>query len=118
MANDDPSRGALAAVMPVPAMVKMSFSDHSSPILASSPSRKWHRRAAVFVVVMDRSRDQAAARSGPLRIQAGASADLANTEGHAALHRSCRAACLIALSLGDTMARDHEEPSPPPRLPI
>lgn len=96
----------LGGSLPLPALAEVSLSDLSSPILVSSPSRRRRRHAVVSAVVVDRSRAQAAPKSGSLWIQAGASFDLANMERRAASCHSCCPACLAALSSADTMARD------------
>ena len=67
----DVAFGALAAALPRPALAEQSLSDHSSSILANSPSRQRRRLAAVSAVVTVRSSAHAVASFGSLRSQFG-----------------------------------------------
>ena len=70
-ATADVAFGALAAALPRPALAEQSLSDHSSSILANSPSRQRRRLAAVSAVVTEWSSAHAVARFGSLRTQFG-----------------------------------------------
>ena len=67
----DVAFGALAAALSRPALAEQPLSDHSSSILANSPSRQRRRLTAVSAVVTERLSAHAVARFGSLRTQFG-----------------------------------------------
>lgn len=71
MANTALGHGALAVALPLLELAEVSFIDHSSQILVSSPSRRRRCRTTVYVVVTDRSKYRAATRSRSLWIKRG-----------------------------------------------
>ena len=71
MANTALGHGDLAVALPLLELAEVSFIDHSSQILVSSPSRRRRCRTTVYVVVTDRSKYRAATMSRSLWIKRG-----------------------------------------------